>query len=391
MSTRSKQQKARGASKPTKPSSRAPRKKLLTSGDVRFTAPVGITRQFVSKTPKLTTSGGTIVFRHSEFFGNLGGSTDFNVRAIPVNPGNDQLGPYLSNIAVSWEYYRYRSLRIRYEPSCSTTTTGTVMFCIDYDASDSPPGNKQQLLMNQNAVRSAPWMPVSMSLVKSANDAQIKRFVLDNVPPLGTDPKLYNLGNLFIATEGNPLVTLGELFIDYEVELSVPQGATGEDAGSETTLSTTGYSPTSPLTGSQTLQNDKNPILEVPGTGKVPSLGINSFMRLKKAGQYVFDAYLNATVASGAGSNDLSVVAMPGSGVTVLNPSGGSIGSLTNGAYTLGQYLISFLPQSVTDAANAGLFAIGTGFVLPTLSATIPSVIRMSRRPLPIQYSSSNV
>jgi hypothetical protein len=298
--------------------------------------------------------------------------------------------PYLSNIAASFEYYKFRKLKLRYEPSCSTSTAGVVMLCIDYDASDAAPLGKTAFMMNQNATRCSSWSRSTMDLVAKANGAQVKRFVLNDTPPPNTDVKMYNLGNLFIATQGSPAAPVGEIYVDYEVELSVPQGATTHDVTAELIVNADAI-PLSPWEHSTVRQNDKAPILDVPGITSPPVSNYMDILRVVKAGKYILNSTLISTVATAAGTNANTPAGYAGSGVNISNMPTSTVGSLTAGVSTLGQWLLEFDPEAVTDPARAGWFSFASMAAVATPALAAASRLFLSRQPLLLQDHSSIV
>jgi hypothetical protein len=353
--------------------------------------PVATTRQVVIQKPKISsTPDGVIVFKHTEYVADLNGSADFDSRTLALNPGNEDVFPYLSNIAVSFEYYKFRKLRLRYEPSCSTSTSGVVMLCIDYDASDSAPLGKTSFMMNQNATRCSSWSRSTMDLVAKANGAQVKRFVLNDLPPPNTDVKMYNLGNLFIATQGSTGVPIGEIYVDYEVELSVPQGATTHDVTAELVVSADA-TPASPWESAQVKQNNRSPILDVPGVTS-QSVSFNTdVLRVIRAGKYILNSTLLSTVATGAGANASTPTPWAGSGVNIANMPTSTVGSITAGVTTLGQWLLEYDPESVTDPSRAGWFVFSTIAAVATPALAAASRVFLSRQPLLLQDHQSAI
>lgn len=144
--------------------------------------------------------------------------------AEAINPGNSQLFPWLSAIAMRYETYIFRGLRFIYEPQCSTTSPGTVAIVIDYDALDNPPQNKLQMMSYKGAVRSPPWFCSNFTAASSDLQKAKEYYVSNSSQVSGGDARLYNVGNLFVAYEG-PVGTqfaAGELYVEYMIELRTP-------------------------------------------------------------------------------------------------------------------------------------------------------------------------
>lgn len=180
-----------------------------------------------------------------------------------INPGNQSLFPWLSQIASRYELYKFRSLRFVYEPQCGTSSTGTVFIAVDFDASDLPPENKTQMMSYKNAVRSPLWF--ASSYVASTQDlTRLKtNYVLSGAAPPGTDIKTYDIGNLFVAIQSDSSTdqSAGELYVEYTVELITPQ--INNDVISATLLDTNWDEERLPFTPPP--PDITNPIVELGG------------------------------------------------------------------------------------------------------------------------------
>lgn len=168
-----------------------------------------------------------MVVTHREYISDVVHS-DPNVFELlkfePVNPGNPNLFPWLSQIAPRFESYKFRRLRFIYEPQSSTQSVGTVMQVIDYDASDDPPVDKTQMMAYKRAVRSPAWFAsVNESTIQDLNKRSTY-YVRDGSQEGIQDPKLYDVGNYILAmqSESDPY-TAGELYVEYTVDLMTPQ------------------------------------------------------------------------------------------------------------------------------------------------------------------------
>lgn len=321
-----------------------------------------VTIRSTGKPASVTSNGSVTVVKHSEFFSDVTGSINYSVKALPLNPGNEEVFPYLAEIAMRFEYYRFRKLQFRYEPTCPTTTAGACYLAVDYDATDLAPGSKILFMQNMNSVRCAPYDRTSMDMVKVASAAQIKRFTLDRTPPGNADVKMYNLGNALFATQGfiSDGAACGELYVDYEVELTVPQGQSDTpDSAAIDILA--GKTPLTLLEGAIIQQDSKRPIVDVPGSN-IPALGDvtpNVFI-LKKEGAYSVTCELDSTVAPAAIANNLGLSGPPGSGVTVTADTLTSANvSYTVGTQTLLRCRVVFNPANAV-AAFAGMVVVGS-------------------------------
>jgi len=176
--------------------------------------------------PRMSTSGGRTRVAHREYLGDVVGSVGFAIaKTVPINPGLSASFPWLSNIARQYESYYVRSMTFEYETQESTATAGTVMLAVDYDAADPAPTSKMQLLSYKGAVRTPGWAPMkfhcTMPEMVVHGAGKYVRYV--TLAP-GLDIKMYDVGNLYLATQGfaGPTVA-GELYVSYVIDFMTPQ------------------------------------------------------------------------------------------------------------------------------------------------------------------------
>ena len=193
-------------------------------------APVSQQRVQVMTAPSMTTSAfaksdARVRVRHREYLQDISGSIAFANVQVPINPGLPGSFPWLAQLAANYESYQFRSLMFEYETLSSTATAGKVMMAVDYDASDSAPGNKTELMAFHDSVSSATWQECCFK----ADPQDLKkfgsqRFVRAGNAPSNTDIKTYDIGTLNIATQGmSGTSAVGELYVSYDVELMTPQ------------------------------------------------------------------------------------------------------------------------------------------------------------------------
>lgn len=169
--------------------------------------------------------GGTVRIKHREYLGEMSGSFEnFLLRKFEINPGLAGTFPWLSGIATQFEQYKFHKLEFSYATERPTLTPGYVIQVVDYDPADAPPANKQQIAMYQGSTR----CPVYENMVFKADPKQLNREKLlylrygslaDNL-----DIKTYDSGQYLIATGGvGDTDLIGELWVDYDVDLVAPQ------------------------------------------------------------------------------------------------------------------------------------------------------------------------
>ena len=75
-----------------------------------------------------------------------------------IQPGDLQHFPWLSEIALRFESYKFLELSLEYIPDVGTDTQGSIAICPDYDAADDNSGaSKGKLLAFEDSVRGPLW------------------------------------------------------------------------------------------------------------------------------------------------------------------------------------------------------------------------------------------
>lgn len=198
----------------------------LTFGASRIiTAPVARAKQSRVGRPKIASNSNQADVSHSEYVCDLMGSVAFTTVSFTVNPGEEKLLSWLSALAKRYEKYQFKKLTFRIEPTCGTSTVGSVVVTFDHDVEDSPPSDKKEALAASGAVRTPPWSAISYSIPPAL---LAKRGQLNTKSAFSRvkESLLHDLGRVHISTEGMADASaVGEIFVDYTVSLSIPQGS----------------------------------------------------------------------------------------------------------------------------------------------------------------------
>lgn len=169
-------------------------------------------------------SNGDVTVEHEEFIADISGSVGFADTLYPINPGMASTFPWLSQMAPLYESYKFEKLEFRYENQTSTTSLGAVMLAVDYDASDPAAVSKTQLATYRGYVRGPPWGEFSTSSEKEDLGKRTSYYVRTGVLGADQDVKLYDTGNLNVATSRQAdTAVIGELYVRYRVKLMTPQ------------------------------------------------------------------------------------------------------------------------------------------------------------------------
>lgn len=128
--------------------------------------------------------------------------------------------------AANFDKYTMHSAgnRIRYEPACSTLTTGTVCILIDYDSNDNAPINLDEFTDNQLSVSGPLYSRFTAPIDKHQMD---NCKMLIRTGPTPTDLLLTDPCAIHVAAFGYGVESLGQVlghfFIDYAADLHVRQ------------------------------------------------------------------------------------------------------------------------------------------------------------------------
>lgn len=236
---------------------------------------------------------GRIRVRHREYLCDVLGSVNFAITGYAVNPGLGGSFPWLSPIANQFESYLFKNLTFEFETQKSASTSGTVMLTMDFDAADAAPVNKTQFKSYNGSVRSAVWDECCFH-APSANLQKfgVQRYVRSGALGANLDIKTYDVGNLFVATQGCADATaIGELYVVYDVELITPQSDVAGEALSESAR----------VVGAGTV-NLANCYGTVSGTitGGLPLTAVGGTLTFNRVGNYILEQRVVGTVLATA-------------------------------------------------------------------------------------------
>jgi len=226
---------------------------------------------------------------HRELLASISGTSTFTVAStIALNPGLSSSFPWLSTQAIGWEQYRFNKLKFCYYSRTGTSTPGSVILVPDYDAADVAPTSEQISSAYRDAVEEVPWVEeFSCTLDPSAlHPNGPRKFVRIGNLAANLDIKTYDGGNFFVCTNDGTAVNWGKLWVEYDVDLFIPQlpptgGATSESAkivgnGSVSKTAMFGATPTI--------------------TGTLQVTGLNAVLTFQTTGQFLVTLDMTGTV-----------------------------------------------------------------------------------------------
>lgn len=270
------------------------------------------------------------------------------IQGAYINPGNSALFPWLSQIALQFEKYKFNYIKIHYRPVCPTSTSGVVGMCIDYDPADafvSSVYGWNALSGFQPFVEGNVYKPLVYTSTKDLNNDRSRsyRYVkpmrgnwgytyynTTTAPTTVTPTAVASTGSsalgesihdwcnglLYIANNygtSTSNITTGELFIEYDLILD---GKTNEFQGLWSKVVSTTTTVANPLSAGT--NNISGPLGVIIG---VDSASSNDVIELP-AGNYVV-----AIATTGTGLSTTVGYALKGNNGSFV----GNIGSSANG------------------------------------------------------------
>lgn len=194
-----------------------PKPSKLKTRDTHVNLPSSYMLNASLQKPLMTNVGGITVLKHRGLMRTVIGSTTFNCINEQVNPGKASIFPWMSRLARSYDKYRFKKLKFIYRPVCATTQTGVVMMSFDFDTLDSIPVTKAQQSQTLPNVESNAFAPCELKV----DCDKVWRFTRQGGIAAG-DLKTYDLGQIVISSAYATATLLGEVYVEYEVELEKP-------------------------------------------------------------------------------------------------------------------------------------------------------------------------
>lgn len=166
-----------------------------------------------AKFKKINESDGAITAL-AELAGNIGLTSSF---------------PWLSSIAPGFEQFIFNACNFLFKPSAPTSTNGSISLVPMYDSARPFPSEKSELLNNTGTSRSPVWAENKCVLDPKKLNSAFKSHKIrdsgldDNEDIKTTDP--YKLGIYLDEGATNATTSLGELWVEYDVDLKIPKSA----------------------------------------------------------------------------------------------------------------------------------------------------------------------
>lgn len=187
----------------------------------------------VTGVPRMVTkpsNDARVVIKHQEYLTPVNGSTTELTTMYNINPGLDNIFPWLSGIARNYESYQWKSLQFEYVPQVGTQTKGRVMMAADYDARDAVVSTYRRLGSMHGAVTGSIWSVVRLACDSADLSKSKQYYVRSAAVPSGTDIKTYDTLSLMVNVGGTvDTAVYGDIRVSYVVELMTPQVQSDEE------------------------------------------------------------------------------------------------------------------------------------------------------------------
>jgi len=195
-----------------------------SSNQMMTSVGVSYDTQIANSKPSFLPSKDGLRVKHREYVGDVGATTSnwSVVNTFSINPGLPSTFPWLSMLAQVFETYEVHSLSFVYQAALPTSTAGTVYLCIDYDPADPAPANKASMMSNMSAIACSSWASTKLTYVPQ-HDRLVNKFTRNSSLASSLDIKTYDAGQLFIAAEGFAVSSPGNVFVEYDITLRIPQ------------------------------------------------------------------------------------------------------------------------------------------------------------------------
>lgn len=176
--------------------------------------------------------GNRVVLKRREFVGTAtnGATTGFALTNLSTvipgydfNPSSFALFPWLSQLSVAYERFRFNKLSFEFVPGQSTATAGRFYAAVDYDYDDNPATTKAEMMGNMTSVESSLWSSCALRCDPgSLNRDMPYRYVSSTSRSLAIENRTAYSGFLMLAYDTMVANCIMDIWVEYECELITP-------------------------------------------------------------------------------------------------------------------------------------------------------------------------
>lgn len=189
----------------------------------------------------------SVMITHKEYIGDIYGpsSTAFNSQSYELNPGLASQFPWLSQIAVNYDEYRWEQLVFEYRATIDSSTvtngqTGTIIMATQYNLDSKVFESKDEMMQYHGAMsaRLTDDMSHGVECDPNKNKGTPIRLVRNGpLDPQTQDLDEYDIGRFELAINNCPNTfanqAVGELWVYYTVRLLKPKLASQRGASTQ--------------------------------------------------------------------------------------------------------------------------------------------------------------
>ena len=179
----------------------------------------------LARSNRVTTQGRSIRVRHRELITSQTyspGPWALQVSEL-INPGNVDMFPWLSNVALSYEKYKFHKLHFEIVPYNPATVLGYYTVAIDYDPNDPDPPSDEVMSAFSGTQTNNIWEKTVLA-AHTANllDNRQSKYIT-SVPYTASDDHRMTAGGKFLFAVAGASPCSVKIFVNYDVELLIPQ------------------------------------------------------------------------------------------------------------------------------------------------------------------------
>lgn len=192
-------------------------------GDYHMSATASLNKQDVSF------GSGDTTISHSEYVGDITGSTGFSLSSYKLNPTNATIFPWLANQATCYQEFEIEGMIVEFRSTSAAalnstnTALGTVILGCNYDVDAPTFTNKFQMENFEGSISASPNHNIYYG-IECKRSKTVESKLYTNIS--SDDDRLSFLGNLQIATVGmQAAAVIGEMWVHYKVRLMKPKAS----------------------------------------------------------------------------------------------------------------------------------------------------------------------
>jgi len=167
---------------------------------------------------------GVMTLSKSEYIGDVKMNTSsFLCFAAQINPGLKKTFPWLAPIANQYTKYRFKSISFSYITASASIRPGQLDLMVDWNVETPPPNERVEFINSYKTKQTVPWTNTSYR-VDMRDINQYRWYFIRSDGETVEDIKTYDCLNFYVGNVGigEGPETMGNLWINYTIELSEP-------------------------------------------------------------------------------------------------------------------------------------------------------------------------